>query len=190
MKILLGSNNPSKKRSLELALKELNIKDFNIICFDVESGVHSKPIGFEIIRGADNRNQVCKKLANEQNIKYDYICGLEGGYSLDENGIPFIVTYSIIEDCTGKKSTGKSLGLRLSRKMFDYIRDGGSLNDLISDINNSKDNKKENGITGFLTGGLYKRDKFDRDAIVSALIPFIFNEKREQLNNKINETEV
>lgn len=189
MNILLGSNNPSKKRSLELALKELDINDFNIICLDAQSNVHSKPIGFEIIRGADNRNQECKRLANEKNIEYDYLCGLEGGYSLDENGIPFIVTYAIIENSSGKKSTGKSLGLRLTRKMFDFLRDGGSLNSLIGEINNSNNNKQSDGITGFLTNGYYKRDKFDKDAIISAFIPFIYQEQRELLNNKIDEKE-
>lgn len=35
---------------------ELKIDNYEIISFDVKSGVSSKPIGKEIIRGAENRN--------------------------------------------------------------------------------------------------------------------------------------
>lgn len=50
MKIILGSQNPSKRRSLELALSELQINDVEIICLDSKFDVNSKPIGYEIIR--------------------------------------------------------------------------------------------------------------------------------------------
>lgn len=98
MIILLGSKNPSKKKSLELALHHLNITDYEIITYDVLSNVSSKPIGYEIVRGAENRNKDLKQIAIKNNIKYDYLCSIEGGFSLDENEIPFIVTYCIIED--------------------------------------------------------------------------------------------
>jgi inosine/xanthosine triphosphatase len=187
MNIILTSTNPSKKRSLEMALKELNINGFKITCIRVDSNVPSKPIGFEIIRGADNRNQNAKDEASKSNIAYDYLCSVEGGFSLDENGIPFVVTYAIIEDVHGKKSTGKSVGIRLRKDVFDYVKNGGSLNKIIDEINDSKNNKENIGITGFLTNGLYNRDKFDKDAIISALIPFIFEKNRNLLSEKIKE---
>jgi hypothetical protein len=48
---LLRSQNPSKKKSLQ----ELRISEFTINCFDAQSQVHSKPIGFEIIRGTNEQ---------------------------------------------------------------------------------------------------------------------------------------
>jgi non-canonical (house-cleaning) NTP pyrophosphatase len=187
MNIILTSVNPSKRRSLEIALKKLKINNYNIICLKVSSDAPSRPIGYEIIRGADNRNQNAKEEALRQNINYDYLCSVEGGYSLDENGIPFVVTYAIIEDNKGKKSTGKSLGVRLRKDMFDYIKKGKSLNELIEDIIGQDKNKEELGISGFLTNGLYKRDNVDKDAIMSAMIPFIFKENRDILSEKIKE---
>lgn len=59
---------------------------------------------------------------------------MEGGFSLDENGLPFVVTYCIIGDASEKKSTGKSLGIRLSKTMFDFVKSGGSLNKVIESI--------------------------------------------------------
>ena len=104
MEILLGSCNPSKKHSVELAIKELKL-NAEVLCYDAKSNVNSKPIGFEIIRGAENRNASLKTWAAENQIEYDYLCSIEGGFALDENGLPFVTTYAIVEDKTGKKST-------------------------------------------------------------------------------------
>lgn len=185
MKILLGSRNPSKKRVLEKALLSLQITDFEIITYDAKSNVDSKPIGYEIIRGADNRNQDLKKYAFDNNINYDYLCSIEGGFSLDENGLPFVVTYCIIEDVLGQKSTGKSIGIRLSKKMFDFVKNGGSLNKVIEQIMNNENNKQQQGITGYLTNGMYSREDVDSDAVVSAFISFIYREQRENLEQYI-----
>lgn len=188
MKIILGSKNPSKKQALEEALGELGFNDLDIICVDSSSNVNSKPIGYEIIRGADNRNQESKKYAFDNNIQYDYLVSLEGGFSLDENGLPFVVTYTIVEDVTGKKSTGKSLGIRLRKDMFDYIKNGGSLNKLIEQITKKENNKQDQEITGYLTNGLFNRSVFDKDSVISAFIPIIFKEQRDILSEKIKET--
>ena len=185
MKILLSSENPSKKIALEEALIKLNIVDYEIIPFKVDSGVDSKPIGYEIIRGADNRNQKLKKLAIDNNIQYEYLCSIEGGFSLDENGLPFVVTYCIVENKLGEKSTGKSLGIRLSKIMFDFVKSGGSLNEVIGEIINEGKNKQKQGITGYLSNGLYNRADVDRDAVVSSFVPFLYRNQREELNQRI-----
>lgn len=190
MKILLGSKNSSKEKSLVLALNELNISEYEIITYDVSSSVNSKPIGYEIIRGADNRNNELRKIAIKDNISYDYLCSIEGGFSADENGLPFIVTYCIIEDRNQKKSTGKSLGLRLSKEMFKYVQNGKSLNKIIEQIKGIESNKKNGGITGYLTRGLLSRDVVDKDAVLSALIPFIYKTERDTINKIIEETKI
>lgn len=185
MKVLLGSKNPSKERSLRLAFEQLEINDVDIISLDVKSGVPDKPIGYEIIRGAENRNLECKEYAVKNGIQYDYICSIEGGFSVDENGLPFIVTYAVVENKFGSKSTGKSLGLRLTREMFDYIRDGYSLNKLIEEMIDVENNKQNLGITGFLSKGLLKRDVVDVEAVLTAFIPHIFSKEREELNEMV-----
>lgn len=185
MIILLGSKNPSKRNALEKALLKLNISDYEIIQVDAKSNTSSKPIGFEIIRGAENRNLELKEYAQENNITYDYLCSIEGGFSVDENGLPFVVTYCVTEDINGKKSTGKSLGVRLTRAMYRYVREGGSLNKLIEKINKESNNKQKLGITGYLTNGLYSREDVDSDSVVSSLIPFIYKEEKDTLNKYV-----
>ncbi len=187
MRILLGSSNPSKKSALEKALQKLSLTDYEIIAYSVPSSVHSKPIGFEIIRGCENRNRELKKYAEENSTSYDYLCSIEGGFSLDENGLPFVVTYCVIEDKRGKKSTGKSLGIRLSKNMWDYVKEGNSLNKAIEEITKKKKNKQSLGITGYLTDGLYPREDIDSQAVVSSFISFVYKEQREDLENYIKE---
>ena len=185
MKILLGSNNPSKYSALEKALEELKIPEYEIITYDAKSNVSSKPIGFEIIRGAENRNNYLKEYAEKNNITYDYLCSIEGGFSLDENGLPFVITYVIVENGVGKKSTGKSLGIRLTKVMFEFVKNGGSLNKVIEEITKVENNKQKEGITGYLTQGLYPREEVDKDAVISAFISFIYSEERKCLDEYI-----
>ena len=111
--------------------------------------------------------------------------GDSGTLSIDENGLPFIVTYCIVEDSNGKKSTGSSLGIRISKTMFEFIKNGGSLNKVIESIICDENNKQKQGITGYLSGNIYNREFVDCDAVVSAFIPFVFYKEQEALDNQI-----
>ena len=89
MKILLGSKNPSKEKAVQLALNTLGVNDYEIIMCEAPSNTHSRPIGYEIIRGAENRNSFLKRNMPDSNgLSYDYLCSIEGGFSLDETGLP------------------------------------------------------------------------------------------------------
>ena len=156
-------------------MEKLKINEYEIISYDAQSNVNSKPIGYEIIRGADNRNKELKCFAEKENITYDYLFSIEGGFSTDENGLPFVVTYCIVEDASGKKSTGKSLGIRLRKTMFDFIKKCGSLNKVIESIITEENNKQKQGITGYLSDNLYNRETVNSDAVISVFISFIFN---------------
>lgn len=62
---------------------------------------------------------------------------------MDENGLPFVVSYTVIENDSGAKSTGKSLGIRLNRDMYRFIREGGSLNKIIDNLKYVQNNKQK-----------------------------------------------
>lgn len=167
MKIILGSKNRSKKQAIELALRELNLTDFEIEGVAVNSKVSSKPINEETLIGAKNRNQELQKYCLENNIKYNYLISIEGGFEQVEDSY-FIVTYASIIDAKGNEYIGKSLGLSITKKMFEVSKNGKSLNHIIEEIVGNTENKKSNGISGYLTNGYYYRSIFDSTAIVSA----------------------
>ena len=185
MIILLGSKNLAKTNAVDKALIKLGIEEYEIIPVAVESNTNSKPVGYEIIRGAENRNIGLKEYALENKISYDYLCSIEGGYSVDENGLPFVVTYCVIEDKFGKKSTGKSLGIRLTKTMFDYIKMGGSLNKVIEEIVGNSNNKQTLGIMWYLTNGMYSREDIDSEAVISSFISFVYSKQKELLDENI-----
>jgi inosine/xanthosine triphosphatase len=183
--IILGSLSPSKKEAVELALNQLQIDNVNIISINSESLVSSKPIGNEIIEGAKNRNIASKKYANDNNIDYDFLCAIEGGFDLDNNGIPFTVTYVVIENKKGEIAVGKSLVLSLSKEMFEFVKQGNSLNKVIEEMTGCSENKKKDGIVGYLTNGLITRSMFDKDAVLTALIPMLFAEQERKLTYNV-----
>ena len=53
--------------------------------------------------------------------------------------------------------------------MFNYVKGEKSLNKVIESILNNSSNKKDNGITGYLTNGYYRRDIFESSAVISAM---------------------
>ena len=59
--------------------------------------------------------------------------------------------------------------MSISKKMFEWVKDGKSLNSVIEEILGNSENKKSNGISGFLTHGYYYRSKFDSSSIISAM---------------------
>ena len=77
MIILLGSKNLAKTNAVDKALIKLGIEEYEIIPVAVESNTNSKPVGYEIIRGAENRNIGLKEYALENKIGYFVIDSLE-----------------------------------------------------------------------------------------------------------------
>lgn len=101
---------------------------------------------------------------------------IEGGYE-QVSDYYFLVTYASVVDSHGNEYFGKSQGLQITKAMFDWVKEGKSLNKVIEEILNNKDNKKKNGISGYLTNGYYYRSYFDRAAIISA-IQFMHNSNK------------
>ena len=185
MKIIVGSENMSKIRSVKLALEELNIKDADINGISVESMVSSKPLNNETLKGARNRNKNLYNYCIKNNIPFDFLVSLEGGYEKVDDTY-FIVTYASILDLNGDEFIGKSNGLQITERMFKYVRDGKSLNKVIESIVSNSNNKKNNGITGYLTNGYYRRDIFGSSAVVSAMQTLLnFKSSYKKLEKKI-----
>ena len=184
MNIVLGSKNNSKKRSIEITLTELGITDYTISCIDVPSRVSSKPINEEILFGAQYRNIALINYCQKQQIDYDLLISIEGGYEQIEDKY-FIVTYADVFTKDWQRYTGKSKGLPISKKMFEWVQNGKSLNAVIESIIGTNGNKTKSGITGYLSNGRYSRDEFDADAVMIALTSMKNNELYLKLEEKI-----
>ena len=188
MKIVLGSKNVSKQRSILIAMSELGFDDISITTIDANSLVSSKPINDETLIGARNRNKNLYDYCRENNISFDLLISIEGGYEQIDNTY-FIVTYASILDQNGNEFIGKSSGLQITERMFNYVKDGKSLNKVIESILGNSSNKKDNGITGYLTTGYYRRDIFESSAVISAMETLLnFKSNYKKLDKKIDKT--
>ena len=185
MKIVLGSTNVSKQRSILIAMTELGFDDVSIIPVSVNSLVSSKPINAETLVGARNRNQGLYNYCTENDISFDLLISIEGGYEQIDDTY-FIVTYASIFDSKGDEFIGKSTGLQITENMFNYIKEGKSLNKVIESILGNSSNKKDNGITGYLTNGYYRRDVFESSAVIGAMQNLLNSESNyKKLEKKI-----
>lgn len=184
IKIILGSQNNSKKEAIIIALIELGIDNFEIESLEVDSYVSSKPINGEILTGAHNRNQELLKYCIENNINFDLLISIEGGYE-QINDYYFIITYASIMDSSKNEYFGKSQGLQITKAMFDWVKDGKSLNKVIEKIVGNENNKKVNGISGYLTDSYYYRSYFDSTAVISA-IQFMQNSNKTYKKLEMN----
>ncbi len=184
MVVLLGSKNPCKYRSVKSAIKELGC-EMEIVAFDVPSSVNDRPIGYEIIRGAESRNAELKKIAREKGIAYDYLVSIEGGIELDESGTYYMVSYCAIENREGKKHMGKSLCLALTSTLFEYNKNVGSINRVIERMKNCDNFNQKGGITGFISNGVFDREKIDRDVVMSTFMPFLTEDIIEELEKEL-----
>ncbi len=69
--------------------------------------------------------------------------------------------------------------------MYEYVKNGNSLNKIIESVLNTSNNKQKLGITGYLTNELYTREIVDSQAVISSFIPIIYSYERQVLNEKI-----
>ena len=97
----------------------------------------------------------------------------------------FIVTYADIFTKEWGRFIGKSQGMQISEKMFEWVQNGKSLNAVIESIIGIDGNKTKSGITGYLSNGKYNRDEFDATAVIMALMSMKNSEKYLKLDRKI-----
>ncbi len=82
------------------------------------------------------------------------------------------------------------MGIRLTKRMYDYLKKGGSLNKAIESIIGNENNKQSLGIIGYLSNGLYDRKDVDSEAVISSLIPFVYSEQREKMDQYIKKMKI
>lgn len=184
LKVLLGSNNESKINSIKEAFRVIDKNDIMIDSLAVPSHVGSRPLNDDTLLGAQNRNKELYNYCMENSIDFDLLISIEGGYEQIGNSY-FLVTYAAILNKDGQEFLGKSQGLQITQKMYEYVKSDKSLNKIIESIINNKENKKKNGITGFLTNGYYFRSFFDSTAVVSALEYMLNQDRYEQMERRL-----
>lgn len=169
MQVILSSTNITKVNSVREAFKKCYDCEVDVLGVRIDSGVNKRPINEEILIGAKHRNKKIRQFCKENNVEFDFLVSIEGGYEkkLDKC---YIISYVVITDKAGDEYTSQSIGLQISRKMFEHVSRKQSLNDVISEIIHENKNKEKMGVSGFLTKGFLKREGVDEDAVITAIL--------------------
>jgi len=169
IKILVGSLNPVKINAVNNAFKSV-FPTLNIKCTGshAPSGVSDQPMtANETREGAINRAQFCK-LSEEI---ADYYVALEGGIDLTEDG-PMTFAYFAILD-SQHQSIGRSASLPLPHSVYESLKLGKELGDVMDELFNTTNVKQKGGAIGLLTNNNASRESIYTQALILALAPFL-----------------
>ncbi len=168
MRIVLGSENQPKLRSVEAAFSAVFKDQIITETCAAESGVSSHPTtAEESLEGAINRAKNAQKLLPGA----DYYVGIEGGFMTVGERV-WELGWVAVQDANDVIHTAPSAGVEIGGKVLDAILGGQELNDVLKDqfgINNAG---KTNGYYGVVTDDVVNREQGYRDAIIFALAPF------------------
>jgi len=189
--IAVGSTNPSKISSVEIAFKQSFPSNINIIIttHSVPSNVSDQPVGDkETKEGAKNRAMA----AFHQSQKADFGVGLEGGIEYSDDGIWCMAWMAIVSngsdwECKAsddnaipspnKKeilcSYSKTAAFLLPPQISTLVKSGMELGDADDQVFQRVNSKHRGGTVGILTNGLIDRSLYYDHAIKLALIPWI-----------------
>ena len=143
MKILVGSKNPVKIKSVEEAFS-LYFKNISVEGIEIDSGVPVQPVNDETYIGAQNRASKLKEMNDKQNIGADYFIGIEGGIVKQYNRW-FAFGCMCIIDKENNIGFGNSPNFELPDMIAKKLLTGTELGEVMDEILNQQ-NTKQNAV--------------------------------------------
>jgi len=147
-----------------------------IVGIEVESGVNHTPLSHEeSMRGARQRAEALKKIAQEEAKPWNYFVGLEGGLdSLMEDGARrvFLESWAYVSDGT-HGHFGRSGAVELPEELAEEVFvKGTELSVAIDQFAGEVGIRDTQGAWGVLSGNKITRQEAFRVALIAAFAPF------------------
>ncbi len=178
IRITVGSKNPVKIAAAHHAIAQL-FPNAEILSQGIHapSGVADQPMTDEETKqGAINRAQFCQQQAN-LNTQFiaDLYMAMEGGVDCFEHGAATFAYMAIIYQ--DKLSLGRSAQLPLPNHVYQSLKAGQELGDVMDALFNTVNIKQKGGAISLFTAGKATRESVYTQAIILAMAPFINPEK-------------
>ncbi|SFD12357.1 inosine/xanthosine triphosphatase [Pseudoalteromonas denitrificans] len=176
IKVIVGSNNPVKINATKNAISSI-FPNTEVLCEGIHapSGVADQPMSAaETRNGAINRAQYCKKQFINDIKKPDFYIALEGGIDLTLDGPMTFAYFAILNE--QQQSIGRSASLPIPDYIYQALKKGQELGDVMDTVFNTHNVKQKGGAIGLLTHGAATRESIYTQALILALAPFL-NEK-------------
>jgi len=180
--IAVGSTRRPKLNAVSDALKTVGTlldpgADFQVVGFDVESGVgHTPSAREELMRGARQRAEAVVRLATDKRESWRYFVGLEGGLDvIHENGAArrvLLESWAYVSD--GEQGHyGRSGGVEIPEVLaHEVLENNVELSNAIDRFAGAVGIRDAQGAWGVLSSNLITRQEAFRVAVVAAFAPF------------------
>jgi inosine/xanthosine triphosphatase len=186
LQIAVGSTRHPKLNAVTEAVSSFAAQlqaEFNVIGFEVESGVsHTPTTREELMRGARQRAEALVAYCKAANVPAAYFVGLEGGLDqVSENSTTrvFLESWAYATDgVTGHFGSSGSIEIPAALAEEVLVR-GTELSVAVDHFAGAAGIRDAQGAWGVLSGNLVTRQESFRLAVVTAFAPF-FNQKMYQ----------
>jgi inosine/xanthosine triphosphatase len=167
VRISVGTENKIKLEAVKNVLSKV-FSDLEILHSEVPSGVSEQPWDDDTITGARNRAEaVLEKFENSQ-----FGIGIEAGLiNNDKLDTYFDVQYCAIVDCGGRVTYGHGSGFYYPEKVFDGVKAGSTVGEVMSKVTGVPDIGSKQGAIGHLSEGLLTRESLTEQAVLMAMVP-------------------
>lgn len=168
IKIVVGSKNPVKINAAKRAICEVfSLTEVECVGLHAPSSVAAQPMSTEETQlGAINRVKYCK-----QHSQADFYVAIEGGVDQFEFGP---ATFAFVAVANHQHmAIGRSCNLPLPPVIYQALKNGEELGDVMDRIFNTDNTKQKSGAIGLLTNGLATRESVYLQATILAMAPFI-----------------
>jgi inosine/xanthosine triphosphatase len=163
----VGSTNPAKIEAVRRTLGRL-APGCTVVAVEVKSGVGDMPLGDDAIReGALAR---ARGALGQADIEVGF--GLEGG-AIVEGDRAWLTAHVVVLSRDGRSGEATWGRMLLPRVAVERIRAGQELGDIIDDLFDRKDSKRQTGAVGLLTEGAVSRTDAFADLVAMACVPFL-----------------
>ena len=166
----IGSTNPAKVEAVRRVLGKL-APECALEALDVPSGVGAMPLGEAAVRaGAEARARAALARTSA-----DVAFGLEGGAILDGEDA-WLTGHVVALTRDGKLGEAAWGRMLLPRVAAARLRAGEELGDIIDDVFDRKESKRQTGAIGILTDGTVSRTDAFAYLVAMACAPFLHPE--------------
>jgi len=173
---------------------------FEVVGVEVESGVgHTPASRAELMRGARQRAEAVQRVAQQNNERWDYFAGLEGGLDVvaehsqnpvspDLGDFPpcvFLESWAYISD--GRVGHyGRSGSVEIPEALArEVLENGVELSVAIDALAGARGIRDGQGAWGILTRNLISRQEAFRIAVIAAFAPFYGGEMYSRLRQSM-----
>jgi inosine/xanthosine triphosphatase len=203
--IAVGSKRGPKMAAVTQALAEIaplfgDAVQFEVVGVEVASGVgHTPASRAELMRGARQRAEAVQRVAQQNNERWDYFAGLEGGLDVvvehsqhpvspGPGDLPprvFLESWAYISD--GRVGHyGRSGGVEIPEALaHEVLEKGVELSVAIDALAGARGIRDAQGAWGVLTRNLISRQEAFRIAVIAAFAPFYSGEMYGRLRQSM-----